>query len=118
MYSRNFYPELEEKPRLPENYDGTAFSDNSHETKEEAECSEIAENTHSDNIQASGDGLFSFLGRVPFLSGFFGNGHGAIKFPKIGGEEILILAAAALMFFSKEGDKECALILLFLLFIS
>lgn len=37
--------------------------------------------------------------------------------PSLGTEEIILLCAAALLFFSKEGDRECALIILLLLFI-
>lgn len=37
--------------------------------------------------------------------------------PSLGTEEIILLCAAALLFFSKDGDRECALIILLLLFI-
>ena len=39
-------------------------------------------------------------------------------YTNIGTEEILIIATAAFLFFSKGGDRECALILLLLLFIN
>ena len=59
---------------------------------------------------------------MPFLSGIFGDGGllGGLnlKMPKIGTEEILILATAAFLFFSKDGDKESAIILLLLLLIN
>ena len=38
--------------------------------------------------------------------------------PKIGREELLIIATAAFLLFSKEGDKECAIMLLLLIFIN
>ena len=46
-----------------------------------------------------------FLSKLPF------------HLPKFEGEDFLILGVAALLFFSKDGDKECALLLLLLLFI-
>ena len=117
MYSRSFYPEIEEKPTLPENYDGTAFLEAPAPQTENEAVEASAKTDGEEDVSAVGGGFLSSLGRIPFLSGFFGN-RGAIKFPKIGSEEILILGTAALLFFSKEGDKECALMLLFLLFIS
>ena len=54
-------------------------------------------------------GLFP-SGKIPFLS--------SLSLPKIGTEEILIIAAAAYLFFSKDGDKECAIMLILLLFVN
>ena len=54
-----------------------------------------------------------------FLQNILGNLN--IRLPsldKIGFEEILIIAIAAFLFFSADGDKECALILLALLLIN
>lgn len=48
--------------------------------------------------------------KLPFLS--------SLKMPKIGTEEILILIAAAYLLFSKDGDRECAIILILLLFVT
>lgn len=51
---------------------------------------------------------------------FFSKGSlNSIKdsFKKIGTEELLILALAAFLFFSRDGDRECALMLLALLFV-
>ena len=59
---------------------------------------------------------FSFLSRLPFgnfLSNIGKNGKFSLQ--KIGTEEILIIATAAFLFFAKEGDKECAIMLLLLL---
>lgn len=119
MYSRSFYPEADEKAPVPENYDGTAFL-SPPPTLVENESNDVAKET-SESTEVSGTlggGILSSLGRMPILSGLFGGEHSFLKMPKIGGEEILILATAALLFFSKEGDKECALMLLFLLFIT
>ncbi len=78
-------------------------------------------------------GIFdSLLGILP-LGGFGGHGGFGGILPAVGawltgekkegehagfsGEDLLILAVAAILFFSKFGDKECALMLLLLLFI-
>ena len=117
MYSRSFYPETGEHI-LPENYVGTAFSE-SEAAESVAEVANLpSEKESAPALSLSADGgILSSITKLPFLTGFF-NGDGKLfKVPKIGSEEILIIAIAARMFFSKGGDKECALILLDLLFI-
>ena len=116
MYSRNFYPENEVKPQLPENYDGTTFTE-AVASHVESIPQKLEEIDNSEECSADSGSLLATLSRTPFLSGIFGTKGLPIKLPSIGLEEILILATAAILFFSKEGDKECALILLFLLFI-
>lgn len=118
MYTRSFYPEGNEKINVPNNYDGTAFME-----KEQTE-SEI-QPVSANQVQGMEDGNGSVpagLQKMPILSGLFGNGslfsHLNLKLPTIGTEEILLLATAAFLFFSKDGDKESALLLLFLLFIN
>ena len=110
MYSRNFYPEAEEKSRLPDNYDGTAFGPSESEECASAAIQEPMEDSKSTPVSIFGGGS-------SLLSGIFG-GLPSIKMPKIGTEEILILTVAALLFFNKDGDRECAILLLALLFIS
>ena len=118
MYSRSFYPEANESS-IPENYVGNAFSEIATSEAVEEEKPTQDENSTMPTVSLPGnDGLFSSITRIPFLSSLFKGDGGFLKWPKIGSEEILIIAIAALMFFSKDGDKECALILLFLLFIS
>ena len=114
MYSRSFYPEAEETASFPKNYDGTALLPPIAPQEPPAEHS--AEDIREVSAPQGnyGSGLFSSLGHLPAVGELFGK----LKFPSFGGEEILILAVAAMLFFSKEGDKECALILLFLLFIT
>lgn len=61
----------------------------------------------------------SFLSKLPFgnlFGGILGNGRFGLQ--KIGTEEILIIATAAFLLFSKDGDKECAIMLILLLFLS
>lgn len=65
-------------------------------------------------IPQSADGIGGmFRALTARLAGMKSEGAG-IGFES---EDLLILALAALLFFSKSGDKECALMLLFLLFI-
>ena len=106
MYTRSYYPEGG-RMNLPENYDGTAFTDSEAPCEVEERNEEFnAESTHSASAPV----------RIPILSSLFGDG--GIRMPRLGTEEILILATAAFLFFSQDGDKESALILLLLLFIS
>ncbi len=55
------------------------------------------------------------LGFSGILGSLFQNGRFNLQF--IGFEEILIIAAAAYMLMSKDGDRECGIMLLVLLFI-
>lgn len=109
MYTRDFTPES--KPiHIPDKYCGTAFD-------EENDGKLHNEPTPENEEKAEPAGLFSgisrlfptklFDGKLPFLKG------GKVSF---GTEEILILAIAAFLFFSKDGDRECAIILFLLLF--
>ncbi len=67
--------------------------------------------------------LSGLLGRMPsfgkLFSGdglLFGTQH--IKLPRIGYEEILLIGIALFLLFNKDGDRECAVMLLLLIFIS
>ena len=116
MYSRSFYPESGESS-IPENYVGTAFSEVA-STESHEESAPKEESSTPTAALAKSEGILSSFANIPFLSSLFKGDGGLFKMPKIGSEEILIIAIAALLFFSKDGDKECALILLFLLFVS
>ncbi len=127
MYTRSYYQD-EEKLTPPENYNGTAFTQ-----KEEAPA-EMAqpvvalpdlsaflpppESEHKHEEAHEEESILAGLSNLPFLSGLFGKGSSSIRLPKIGTEEILILVAAGFLFFSKNGDKETAIILLILLLIN
>ena len=137
MYSRAY--QLEEgKISIPKNYDGNAF-------REEKDYEPIAKDDvcdisaevseRRDNIEdcvslreeASGEahqrksadgGIFasifkgkrtsSFIDYLPFFKGG--------RFD-VGTEEILLVAISLFLLFSKDGDKECAIMLLLLLFV-
>jgi hypothetical protein len=113
VYSRNYYTEEVGKPEPPENYNGTVFIE---QRIEEAEPTfQPADITAGASPEKRG--LFSGLSDIPILSSLFGSAKG-FSLDSIGIEEILIIATAAFLFFSKDGDKECALILLLILFIN
>ena len=115
MYSRSYYADEANRVALPENYDGTAFVMSQNETVAEQMHTEVKEEKI---VEASGQSCGSEAVRIPFLSSLFGTGGLGISTPiNLGLEEILILATAAFLFFSKDGDKESALILLLLIFI-
>lgn len=102
MYARSYKDG--EISALPPHYDGVAFGDSP---------PEVGSATEPLTVQTSAQGeagLFSkLLGSDLF---------GGIKMPKIGTEEILLIAAAAFLFFSADGDKECAILILILVFLA
>lgn len=138
MYTRTYQTE-EEKITVPENYDGNAFREEPSSTSEppkedipvflqtEKPSDFSFEENHaptkldSEEVLAKpkGDGgIFSGLFKRGWLSPVFDS----IPFLKngfsdIGTEEILIIAVAIFLLFSKSGDKECATMLFLLLFI-
>ncbi len=114
MYSRSYYPEDNQLPTLPDNYDGIAFADQMDGIMTDNEPTSAQSQAREETVPTSG-GL-SFLSGILGKGGLFG--FEGIKMPKIGTEEILIIATAVFLLFSKNGDRECALILLFLLFIN
>lgn len=106
MYTRDFR-ECEVEMNIPPAYSGNAFSDGDTLHKEDTE----------ECISKKDGGIMSALSRlVPGGKFDFGN----LPFLKkgFGTEEILILALAAFLLFSKDGDKECAVILLLVLFLN
>ena len=103
----------EEGVRLPpENYDGTAFADT--ERREERPLPETeATSARCHGCQDKGCGHSSF--RIPFLGNLLGGGGGILS--GISTEELLIIGLALFLLLSKDGDTECALMLLLLLFV-
>ena len=131
MYTRNYYNDGE-SIKIPENYDGNAFRET--EIKEEEkktqneispkdevlrapwDVSEKAEEVMG-KAEVSSRGFGAFFDKLPInsLTGvlpFFKGG----KF-SLGSEEVLIFAIALFLLFSHGGDKECAVMLLLLLWI-
>ena len=107
MYTRNYFDGGE--VGMPRGYDGIALRGDVAEP-EEATTAAIVSSEAKPTGGKPGGGI---------LSGLLGNLHiGIPSLDKIGYEEILILGIAAFLFFSADGDRECALILLALLLIN
>ena len=138
MYTRSFYQESTDM-KIPENYDGNALAEERALPRESApprpSVAEPKVSPREDREPESEDGcepavaesrggIFERLtsrslkggGVWESLKGLIGT-HAFSHPPKIGSEEILILAISAFLFFSRDGDRECALILLALLFV-
>ena len=127
MYTRS-YPQEKSGIMIPESYGGTALREEDlhsdtdiFESRESVgknpwENESTAPNTES--AATSAPPTFSFLSRLP-IGGLFKDffNFDTFSLQKIGAEEILIIATAAFLFFTKDGDKECALMLLLLLLI-
>lgn len=106
MYTRNYFDGGESG--MPRGYDGIALRGESNSDAEIVEAAAKAGNDIQADTKQGG-----------LLSGVFGNLHiGLPSLDKIGYEEILIIGIAAFLFFSADGDRECALILLALLLIN
>ena len=128
MYTRSYFTE-DKKVDIPENYDGNAFRESGSSVLEDTDRNGFfpnedikSENKNEDaKCSAKPFSLFDRLspegifGVLPFksLKNIFSKGE-AFAF---GTEEILICIIALYMFFSKEGDKECAIMLALLLFV-
>lgn len=103
--------------KLPKDYGGSAFGEAANEAPEpeqDTDSGEIAETVASEGILESISSRLSLGKLLP--EGLRGALH-LDKF-KIGTEELLIIALALFLFLSKDGDKECAIILFLLLFVN
>ena len=115
MYSRT-YPDENTPTFIPESYGGTALGRNESDYIEDKE--EIKEEVYEETSAKGKDGGFLSFGSLPsFLTNIFPSLRGGKLFKNFGTEELLIIGAALLLFFSKEGDKECAILLILLLFV-
>ena len=124
MYTRT-YTDESAGILIPESYGGTVLtqkqkredvtpSDEGNKNPWESHASEPEEEIkRSDDAQTLAQP--SKLHTPTFLSNIFKNSNFSLQ--NIGTEEILILATAAFLLFSKDGDKECAIMLLLLLFL-
>ncbi len=117
MYSRNYY-ETDDSPKLPENYDGTTLR-SSEKEEVKSEVKQNGEETVLTSAQKDKTSFFSSFPKSIQIPAFLGKlGINSLSLPRLGTEEIILIAAAAYLFFSKEGDKECAVMLILLLFVS
>ncbi len=124
MYSRSYFKDTQ-APSPPENYSGVALTDEAEVFEERASSnpweneSVSAQTPPKEEQEEESVGVFGQLfgkSGSPFtsLSRLFGSGEKGI-FHNIGAEEILIIAVAAFLLLSKEGDNICAIMLLCLL---
>ena len=111
MYTRNFYKE-DGGIFVPENYDGIALREEreaAKDTPDKDKCAGACEE------KRESESVFSPLKyggiKLPFDIGNLFSGF------TLGLEEILIIGLAAFLFFNSDGDKECAIMLLLLLFV-
>ena len=112
MYSRS-YETKEDSLCVPDGYGGTALSGDIHTDNEEVHDKECAAGA----VPRAGGGLFSRI--MPSLSSWLPfDGNKLLESFKIGKEEIIIIATALFLLFSEDGDRECAILLLLLLFIN
>ncbi|MBR5449212.1 MAG: hypothetical protein IKV43_04400 [Clostridia bacterium] len=113
MYTRA-YPDRTSE--IPDGYNGTAMSDSERvdtgyiPTGANPWEGRVGGDNDTDGAVETGGVASSIFG------GLFQNGRFSLQ--SIGFEEILILAVAAYMLMSQEGDRMCGIMLLVLLFIS
>jgi hypothetical protein len=140
MYSRNY--QAGEIPTLPESYSGVAFrepepipEDAPKSIPKSADVKFTTSPAPPDpNLTAAPEpepapepetiptggllsGIMDGLPLKGLFSGVSGFNLGRLGLNKIGTEEILIIGLALFLFLSREGDKECAILLILLLFI-
>ena len=123
MYTRNYYGDGKEM-RIPENYDGTAIlkseEDGDDMVKKDDFFSgvKISPNYKEEAADSPEKNEMSENDRQSVFKNIFSKDQPiSTLMPQIGPEELLILGLAAFLFFSKSGDKECAFLLLILIFI-
>ena len=135
MYSRTHENDL---MTLPESYSGVAFREpdptppdapksipKSADVKfttspppPDPKLTAVSEEVAEEMVEASApQGFFEKLQLGKMLSGVSGLDLSRLSLPSIGMEEILIVGLALFLFFSKDGDKECAVLIALLLLI-
>ena len=126
MYTRTYNENVGEII-IPERYGGTSFGQKERDDiREETDTADKGKNPwedeeiHTEDSPKSDEAAEASAqpSKLTF-SGFFSNifKNDIFGLQKFGKEELLIIATAAFLFFSKEGDKECAIMLILLLFL-
>lgn len=114
---------------IPESYGGTLLRESEEKVKSDegiapdqresdlrGAWNESDEDSAEVHKKVDSEETFSFISKIPFSGIFTKMGlKGNFSLQKIGAEEILIIATALFLLFSKDGDKECAIMLLLLL---
>ena len=129
MYTRSYDPEGD-GIKIPENYDGNAFREiesvPEERPKESPPVNETVLKAPWDTEAVAEEAISHASGERPVGSFFermpFGNLFGSLPFFKggklnFGTEELIICAMALFLLFSAGGDKECAVMLLLLLWV-
>ena len=116
MYTGNYYPQ-EKTSKVPLDYVGNAFPEPSGEIGELPTNREESESVETSLGIGAGDSFLSRLSLGKLIPEGLKKELHLDKF-KIGSEELLIAALALFLFLSKDGDKECAIILFLLLFVN
>ena len=120
MYTRTYTDEIGDII-IPERYGGTTLA----QGEERGDAVGTKNPWESDGVHISDEQkseeaakTSAIPSKAPF-GGIFRNilKNESLGLQKIGKEELLIIATAAFLFFSKEGDKECAIMLILLLFL-
>ena len=115
MYTGNYFSK-EKEISLPLDYSGSAFTE-----EETAGSSPANGDTEEAMAGTRSGGIFEAIASVFPIGRILPDGmRNALHLEKfkIGTEELLIIALALFLFLSREGDKECAIILFLLLFIN
>ena len=132
MYSRSYYPDSEIS--IPENYDGTAFSEAQPEAEQRAPKIEPIRNEMKFSPKEPEEkqdmneecfaaqktkerGLFGIDFSGIFGGLFRGGGLSSLIPKDFGTEELLIIGIALFLLFSPDRDIECALLILALIFV-
>lgn len=105
MYTRDYLDT--ESVQIPQGYRGTLLEDRPEEEREQTASRKECESTEASATSSILPKPLRSLFGEKFLRGF-----------RLGTEELLIIAAAIFLLFSKDGDKECAVLLGLLLFIT
>ena len=115
MYTRSFNEK--EEMLIPESYGGSMLTRHTHIADEPTQNDECPHND-SEEVGANPRGFLrgarigTLFDGFPELMSRLG-----LRVPKIGIEELIIIAVAAFLLLSPEGDRECSLMLLLLLFV-
>ena len=116
MYTGNYFSK-EKEITVPLNYSGSTFSgDDTASTQ-----SVMNDGTEETMAGAKDGGIFEAISSIFPIGRILPVGiRSALHLEnfRIGTEELLIIALALFLFLSREGDKECAIILFLLLFIN
>ena len=119
MYSRSYSDDR--AIQVPESYGGTALKEE-HRSADRPADEPSAEPVHKAIPEAEPAGLLSRLPLLSSLGGLFSDGSAIremIHPPRsLGIEELLLLGVGLYLLFSSNGDRECGIILLAVLFIS